>query len=463
MTGRNVGPDRPNLLIIHTDQQSDWTLGCYGGTVVETPNIDRLATDGARFSNFFTNSAVCTPSRGCFVTGRYPESHGAWTNNIPLNRDEITFAEVLRRAGYRTGYVGKWHLDGNPRPGWVHPERSMGFEDARYMFNRGHWKKIEDFPMNQKDQPVVHPYSVMGDADTYATDWLTNKTLAFLDVDDERPFCHMLSLPDPHGPVQVRAPYDTLFAPADMPLPRTFHPEDLPDWAQALQEQSPWGLGKPDREAKLRKFLALYFGEIKLIDDSVGRIIAFLEAKEMLENTLVVFTTDHGEYAGEHGIHAKNQLYETAYRIPMIVHWPRGVQPGTRVDNVMSTVDFQPTVLGLMGVDACGREQGRDGGALLRGREPAWDDCAYLHHSSHTRAGVFTRRHELALVADGESVLFDRINDRDQVNNLFREPEQADVVATLRKKVVEHHSALGTPAAAWLGGAQEFSQNRDEA
>ena len=210
--------DRPNLLIIHTDQQSFWTLGCYGGTVVETPNIDRLAAGGAIFNNFFTNSAVCTPSRGCFVTGRYPSSHGAYTNNISLNRDEVTFAEVLRREGYRTGYVGKWHLDGDPRPGWVHPERSMGFEDARYMFNRGHWKKVEDFPMNKKDQPVVHPYSVIGDEATYATDWLTNKTLAFLDVEDDRPFCHMLSLPDPHGPVQVRAPYDTMFAPEDMPL-----------------------------------------------------------------------------------------------------------------------------------------------------------------------------------------------------------------------------------------------------
>ena len=280
--------DRPNLLIIHTDQQSAWTLGCYGGTVVETPNIDRLAADGALFTNFFTNSAVCTPSRGCFVSGRYPTSHGAYTNNIPLNRDVITFADQLKRDGYRTGYVGKWHLDGHPRPGWVHPERSMGFEDARYMFNRGHWKKIEDFPMNKKDQPVVHSYSVIGDEETYATDWLTNKTLEFLDVEDDRPFCHMLSLPDPHGPVHVRAPYDTMFAPEDMPLPTTFNPENLPDWAEELQSTSMFGTKRPDREEKLRKFLALYFGEVKLIDDSVGRIVQRLEEMGILEDTIIV-------------------------------------------------------------------------------------------------------------------------------------------------------------------------------
>jgi len=442
--------DRPNLLIIHTDQQSFWTLGCYGGTVVETPNIDRLAANGALFSNFFTNSAVCTPSRGCFVTGRYPTSHGAHENCIPLNRDEVTFAEVLRRAGYRTGYVGKWHLDGNPRPGWVHPERSMGFEDARYMFNRGHWKKIEDFPMNKKDQPVVHPYAVIGDEETYATDWLTNKTLEFLEADDERPFCHMLSLPDPHGPVHVRPPYDMMFDPEEMPLPRTFHPENLPDWALDLQEKSPWGMGKPDREERLQKFLALYYGEVKLIDDSVGRIIAVLEEKGLLENTIVVFTTDHGEYAGEQGAHGKNQLYETAYRIPMIVHWPEGIAPGIRIDNVMSTVDFQPTILGLMGMEACGREQGRDGSAFLRGEKPAWDDYAHLHHSSHTRAGIFTREYELALVEDGDNILFDRINDPDQLNNLYRDPDYAEIVAELSERVVQHHEELGTPSVSWL-------------
>ena len=125
--------DRPNLFIIHTDQQSWWTLGCYGGSVVETPNIDGLAANGTLFTNFFANSALCTPSRGCFVTGRYPECNGAYANNIELNRNEITFAEVLRQNGYRTGYAGKWHLDGRPRPGWVHPDRTMGFDEAAYI------------------------------------------------------------------------------------------------------------------------------------------------------------------------------------------------------------------------------------------------------------------------------------------------------------------------------------------
>jgi uncharacterized sulfatase len=293
---------------------------------------------------------------------------------------------------------------------------------------------------------------VVGDEETYATDWLTNKALRFLDDAAGRPFCYMLSLPDPHGPVHVRAPYDTRYPPDEIPLPKTFTPDSLPDWARALQEKSPFGLGRPDREDRLRRFLASYFGEVKLIDDSVGRLVGALEAKGLLDDTILVFTTDHGEYAGEHGLHAKNQLYETAYRIPMIVHWPKGIRPGTRIDNVMSTVDFQPTILGLMGVAPCGREQGRDGSALVRGEGHAWDDHAFLHHSTHTRAGIFTRDHELALVQDGESILFDRRNDPDQVNNLFDDPGHAGVVTALTERVVAHHAALRTPALAWLRG-----------
>lgn len=447
--------DHPNLLIIHTDQQSFWTLGCYGGTVVDTPNIDRLARDGALFTNFFTNSAVCTPSRGCFVTGRYPTHHGAYTNNVPLNRDEVTFAEVLKQNGYRTGYVGKWHLDGDSRPGWVHPERSMGFDDARYMFNRGHWKKIEDFAMNKKDQPVVHPYAVIGDEETYATDWLTNKTLEFLDVDDDRPFCHMLCLPDPHSPVTVRAPYDTMYAPSDMPIPSTFTPESLPDWAMEFQNASRFGLHVPDREDKLREFLAGYFGEVKLIDDSLGRIIKKLEDKGLLDNTVIVFSTDHGEYGGEHGLQHKNMIYETAYRIPMVIHWPKGIEAGTRVDNVLDTVDFQPTILGLMGVDAYGREEGRDGSAFLKGKKVDWDDVSFLHHNTHGIAGIFTPDYELAFVEEGDDALFDRINDPDQVNNLFNDPKYAGVIDDLGQRILEHHRELGTPSVEWLERASK--------
>lgn len=435
----------PNVLLMHTDQQSAWTLSCYGDGLVPTPHIDRLASEGAQLDQFFTNSAVCTPSRGCMLTGRYPHCHGAYRNNIPLNRDEITFAHVLRDAGYETGYAGKWHLDGTPRPGWVNPERTMGFTHAPFMFNRGHWKKIYEPPGFQME-PMVFPYGEMGDEQTFTTDWLADKTIDFLRQDRDRPFLFMVSIPDPHTPFTVRPPYDTMFDPATMPLPASYDQKDLPDWAEAARSTVSCAPGA----AELRRLKAQYCGEVKLIDDSVGRILEEVEQQGLLDETLVIFTTDHGEYMGEHGLMHKNRLYETAYRIPMVLRWPEAIPAGTRVDHIISTVDFQPTLLGLLDLAPSGREQGRDASALLRGESVPWDNVSHLHHSSLESAGIFTPEFELALCKDQQSVLFDRVNDPDQLHNLFDNPAYADVVSELIARVAAHHAEVDSPAAAWL-------------
>jgi len=440
---------RPNLLIIHTDQQSCWTLGAYGGTLIETPNIDRIGREGAIFTNFFTNSAVCTPSRGCLLTGRYPHAHGAYHNNISLNRDEITFAQILQEHNYDTGYAGKWHLDGRLRPGWVHEDRGMGFADNYYMFNRGHWKKIADALMGDI-QPTVYPYGVIGDEKTYITDWLTDKTVDFINRARKKPFCYMVSLPDPHGPVWVRPPYDTMFHPDDMPLPVTFNNENVPSWAKQAQQSSPYGPGKLNREQNLRNFLALYCGEVKLIDDSVGRIINCLEQQGILDDTIIVFTTDHGEYAGEHGLNGKNHLYETAYRIPMLIRWPKKIAADTVIEHVVSAVDFQSGILGLMDIAPCGREQGRDFSPLLRSEETECLNEAFIHHSSLERAGIFTHEFELAYVKDAEPILFDRKNDPDQMQNLFEAPKYKRIISELTQRIIQHNIAVESPAVEWL-------------
>ena len=430
-----------NLLVIHTDQQSCWSLSAYGGTLVSTPHIDSLADEGAIFTNFFTNSAVCTPSRGCFVTGRYPHAHGAYRNNISLNRDEVTFAQVLMYNGYDTGYAGKWHLDGTPRPGWVHPDRTMGFADAAYMFNRGHWKKIEGAPMGDME-PIVYPYQEMGDERTYTTDWLTDKTIEFLERPRENPFCYMVSIPDPHSPYRPRAPYDDMFASEDMPVPDTLTEAGGPRWLEGHRQA-------PDAE-KLRQLKAWYCGEVKLIDDCVGRMLDCLRQQGLLDDTIVVFTADHGDYMGEHGLMGKNLLYETAYRIPMLVRWPKAIPAGSMVDHIASTVDFQQTVLGLMGVAPCGREQGRDASPLLRGEDMEWEDVAYLHHASLNQAGIFTPEFELAYVRGSDPILFDRANDPDQVNNLFGSAACRSIVDELTDRIIDHNVAVQAPAAAWL-------------
>jgi len=436
----------PNLLIIHTDQLSCWALSAYakeltktpnyGKILVETPHIDTLARDGAICHNFFTNSAVCTPSRGCLLTGRYPHAHGAYRNNIEMNRDETTIAHVLQRNGYETGYAGKWHLDGPPKPGWVKPDRSMGFADCRFMFNRGHWKKIVDQP---EGNPRAFPYKVMGDEKTFTTDWLADKAIDFISKRRSKPFFYMVSIPDPHGPFTVREPYMSMYNPDDMTVPRTFD-----------KSSSPKGRSRKQTEQRMRESKARYCGLVKCIDYNVGRILECLKERKILDDTVIVFTTDHGEYMGEHGLYGKNQWYRTAYQIPFLVRWPKKIRPEMVINHFVTNVDVQQTLLGLMEIEACGREQGRDASPLLRGERVEWIDEAMIHHSTLKSAGIFTPEYELVLKADGNHMLFNRANDPEQTKNLHGDPKYKKVADDLTMRVIRHNTQVNAPAASWL-------------
>ncbi len=436
--------ESPNLLIIHTDQLSCWAISIYakqrtdtanyGKVLVKTPYIDSLAQEGAIFYNFFTNSAVCTPSRGCIVTGRYPHAHGAYKNNIEMNRDEVTIAHILQNNGYETGYAGKWHIDGPPKPGWLKPERSMGFADCRFMFNRGHWKKIVDQP---DGNPEVSPYKVIGDKKTFTTDWLADKTIDFIKKPKRKPFFYMVSIPDPHGPFTVREPYMTMYKPEDMTVPNNF-------------KESPAGKGNKKTAAQMRKSKAQYCGLVKCIDDNVGRILDALKDERILDDTIIVFTTDHGEYMGEHGLYGKNQWYRTAYQIPFIVRWPKRIRPGTVINNFVTNVDVQQTLLGLMEIKPCGREQGRDASGLLRGNKTKWTDEAMIHHSSLEAAGIFTPEYELVLKAKGNHMLFDRVHDPEQTKNLYNNPKYRKVMGDLANRIIQHNIDVNAPAVSWL-------------
>jgi uncharacterized sulfatase len=467
-------PQPPNVLVIYTDEHARWTLGAYGDKQIGTPNIDRIGREGATFHNYFVNSAVCTPSRGCFITGRYPHSHGAYRNDVELNRDEVTMAHMFEQQGYDTAMAGKWHLDGTPRPGWMTPARSMGFADCKWMYNRGHWKRIverpEGWPDNRSvavvgknpvipDEPDGMPdidYNVNAEGEFF-TDWLADKAIDFMTQDRQRPFFYYLSIPDPHGPDSVRAPYDTMFQPEDMPIPNTFYQENLPDWAETarlnqLKSDRANSVRDPRREQKLRRILTQYFGAVKCIDDSIGRILKALEAKGILDNTLVMFTSDHGDYLGEHGLYNKNQLYEPAHQVAMLLRWPEKIAAGTVVDECVGSVDVQPTLLKLLGLETSGREQGFDASALLTGDASGWKNETWIHHSSLKRAGIFTPEWQFALVDGGDPILFDRRNDPDQVTNLAADPARKPLVGELTTRIIDHNREVESPALGWLQG-----------
>jgi len=436
---------KPNLLIVHTDEHHFRTLGCYGGRIVKTPNIDWLASHGALCTSFYATTPVCSPSRSAFVSGRYPQNTPVVTNNIPLDDRVVTFAEILRREGYATGYAGKWHLDGPGKPQWA-PERKFGFEDNRFMFNRGHWKQMEDTPSGPrvmargKKGPT---YSVEGaDENSFTTDWLATKAIDFIKAHQDGPFCYMVSIPDPHGPNTVRPPYDTMFADVDVPIPSTLHKTDeqTPKWAPK---------DKAVTERNLRRIMPPYYGMVKCIDDNVGRILETLRRCDLIENTVVVFTADHGDLCGEHGRLNKGVPYEGSAKIPFVIYYPEKIKPGTVVNQALSCVDFLPTVISLMGFKTAGEEEGRDASALFTGKAPSdWKDIAFVRGTS--RAGwlcAVTDQYKLVYSPQDRPWLFDLMKDPNELTNVYDDPKYQEVVKRLTGELIayckEHHDPYG--------------------
>ncbi|NQT51067.1 sulfatase [bacterium] len=452
--GLHAAPARPNLVIIHTDEHNFRTLGCYrallprsqalmwGDAVVETPHIDWIARHGAIATRFYATTPVCSPSRAAFVSGRYPQNTPVTTNNIPLDGKTVTFAEILRRQGYATGYAGKWHLDGTAKPQWG-PTRQFGFADNRFMFNRGHWKQLEDTPQGPRVKARKNgkpTYDVAGATPTsFTTDWLGDKTVEFIRQHKAKPFCYMVSIPDPHGPNSVRRPYDTLYAKAKFAAPATLSrpAEGVPSWAR-----------RQVRGGFQPKLMTAYYGMVKCIDDNVGKILAALRKAGVLEKTIVVFTADHGDLCFEHGRHNKGVPLEASAKIPFVLYAPGKVKPGTVVRQALGCVDFLPTILALMGVATAGTEEGRNASALFTGSVPAdWHDVAFFRGTSRPGTvnwlAAVTARHKLVFSPHDEPWLIDLEKAPNELANLLRSAAHRDVLRCLARDLAAYAAKHG--------------------
>ena len=446
---QSLEKSKPNLLILHTDEHNFRTLGCYrsllpkeqafvwgDGVAVETPHLDSIAKNGLLCDRYYTVSPVCTPSRAAFVSGRYPQNTGAPNNDLPMSDDIVTFAEALRRNGYATGYAGKWHLDGGAKPGWT-PKRKFGFEDNKYMFNRGHWKQLEDTAKG----PAVKGgdnYKIAGaDAKSFTTDFLADKVVAFIQAHAStgsaqgkaQPFCFMVSFPDPHGPNSVRAPYDTLFDQMKFQQPRSaFAPAaGLPACAAPF--------AKPQMEN-----MSHYFGMVKCIDDNVGKILAALHAAGVAERTMVVFTSDHGDMCGEHGRVNKGIPLEGSARVPFLMSYPGVIKPGTVIHEALANVDFKPTILSLLGLPADPKDEGRDTSALLRtGQAPAgWKNVAISRNAPGAWLMAVSSKFKFIVSNDSDPCLFDLDADPFEVRNIFALPASRLVVRELAQALLDY-------------------------
>ncbi|MFI3331772.1 MAG: sulfatase-like hydrolase/transferase [Rikenellaceae bacterium] len=457
-TAERAAEQRPNLLIIQTDEQSFRTLGCYRSQLpesqgfiwgaeakVETPHIDRLAAEGLLCNNFYAASPVSTPSRASFQTGLYPIATGAPINGMAMDANLETFAEVLRQDGYQTDYVGKWHLAGTPHVDklYISPGYDFGYMDRSYVFETNHskWYKIVGEP-NEIVASNKVPEQV--DPAMYSTDFLTDRCLEMLERDKDKPFCMMLSIPDPHSPNIGREPYQTMFGDMKIEKPATMAEELVaarPAWAVG---------GKNEAQAFRPKEVREYFAMVKCIDDNVGRILDFLDENGLAENTIVVFTSDHGDMMYDHHKMDKGNPYQGACKIPFIVRYPKAIKAGKIVDKCYTTNDFAPTILGMMGSRQIeGEQHGINDTELFLSDEMSVesDRIVYLTDSPfNVWTAAIDGRYKLVLSCRDTPWLFDLERDPAENINFYDDPQYQEIAQRLQTELLRQMELYKEPA-----------------
>ena len=425
-------PDRrPNVLFVLTDDQRYDQVGFAGHPVLQTPNMDRLAAEGTRFTQALVTTSICAASRASILTGTWRGTHGYTFGTPPLSRTLATWPGELRRHGWRTGFVGKLGVKLEARP-----------------------QELFDW-FRQKDGSR-YPAPDAPDTKRHLTDEIADEAIAFLDASatEGRPFCLSVSFRAPHAddgdPRQYVWPRDLdgLYDDADVPLAPLEAPEHFAALPELLQgslgrERFFWRFDTPEKRAAM---IRGYWRMITGIDRAVGRILAKLDAIGAADDTLVVFTSDNGYFLGERGLAGKWLIYEDSIRVPLVVRMPRDARPPAgSIDTPALNVDLGPTILAACGVPVPDSMQGRDLLPLVRGERVAWrDDVFYEHRFDHAKIpeheGVRTPRWTYVRyvdVAPPLEMLFDRAADPLQTRDLAADADHADQLLRLRRRTDE--------------------------
>ena len=472
-------PDgRPNVLFIMTDQMRADCMSRVGHAVVRTPHLDGLASDGVLFRRAYVQSAVCGPSRMCFYTGRYPHANRSPWNEVPLPADEKTMGHYFGNAGYRAALCGKTHYTPDPLADpSAQPEQGIrrtalaGLEpwelnDGRgegwlaHLRSRGYAEEVAgdpfrvDVPADADRDHAAYPTRFRReDSDTA---FMTDRAMAFMDGAGDSPWFLHLSYFKPHLPIVAPYPYNELYDPADSPAPNR-SPEEL---ERPHPFHVPFRIERGgviyDEEDVWRQRRATYYGLITEIDDHLGRLFRFMKHRGLWENTLIIFTSDHGEYVGDHWMFEKELFYDEAYNVPFIVRDPRSCADGTRgrmMEEFVESLDVLPTCL-----DACGLEtppvlQGRSLVPLLRGEHPSgwrrevFADWDFRFYWTPKKLGIPPEKCRGWMVRDDRykywrfngmpDVLFDVETDPGELRNVAGDPRYAGAVEDLRVRLMD--------------------------
>jgi arylsulfatase A-like enzyme len=376
-----------------------------------------MANEGMTLSHTYSSNPVCSPARASIISGMYSHTHGLVNNNLRLRTDLTPIAQVYKDNGYETGYIGKWHIDGVEKPGFVPPgPRRQGF-DYWAAFNRGHsyWSSVYF-----RDDPA--PISMGG----YEPDYQTDFAIDYIQKHRDRPFCLFMSWGPPHTPFYPqKGEHDVRW-------------EGLDPDSVSLRPNVP----ESDKREASRE-IAGYNTHITALDDNIGRLLDGLEEEGVADNTIFVFTSDHGDMLGSLGKYRKGLPEEEAVHIPFIIRYPGKIQAGSTNGAMFQTVDFMPTLLGLSGLSIPEGVQGADvSQSLLRNDSTLGPEAVYLE-GKIGQQGEFrvlrTTRHMLAISATGLATthLYDMNSDPYQLSNLAGLAEHAELERSLREQLFE--------------------------
>lgn len=418
---------RPNLVVLVADQLRYQSVGYAGDTKAQTPRIDRLAAQGMSFRNYVVSSPVCAATRATFFTGKYASSTGMVINELRINPNQDCLGHVLTAAGYETSYLGKWHLWANELGGHEKVANAycppgpyrLGFDGfwAAYNFNHNNYRA-----WFFRDTPEPHRI------DGYGTDRFTDMAIERLraHAKSDKPFALLLSYSPPHDPwskANVPKEWYEKFKNVEFPLPKTW--QDVPD--PRMDRNADPARWLSDWKVKLPDYMRVYYAMTANLDWNVGRVLDSLKELGLEENTVVVFTSDHGEQFGAHGRVFKMTFYDESARVPLLVRWPGKVPAGATCDAAMASPDLMPTLLGLAGLSVPKQVEGMDLAHLAQGKPGKEPEFAFLQGMGHTCSwtdgfewrALRTKQYTYAVYRrDGKELLFDNAADPLQAQDL---------------------------------------------
>ena len=462
---------KPNILLIFTDQQTWNTLGVYGHPVVKTPNLDRVAARGAAFRNAFCAQPVCTPSRGSLMTGTYPHTHGSIDNNYILTEDIPTLAEILKPHGYNCGYIGKWHIGRE-----VHPQR--GFDEF-WRSTEAHYASLEDreqgwyssyhhflasngfVPAGEEKKPFAFPsfsrYEAARMPERFSKPaYEAQQAEEFFLRHHEEPFLLTINFLEPHDP--YFGPFDDMYDPGQIELPANYdaiedplYPDHIKRRIHNFSETFYEDVKTKDQKA-LKGLIARYLGNVSLVDKYVGKILESLNSFGLAENTIIVYTSDHGDMLGSHHLVEKRVMFEEALKVPFLIHHPGMDFSASMYDDLTSNVDVVPTLLDMAGVPKPAHIQGKSLLPVLEG-SGAGQDAVFaewhprkrkpnsptnnilIDYDAPATRTIRTAEWKLNVNIGDRWELYDIARDPTETRNLIDEPESVPVIEDLLSRV----------------------------